>query len=430
MFLCSIQEVDGCITYTPVPLMSGTDSIVVVACSTVNPSVCDTAFIHVQVGGCTPPPPVCQTWTTSFCTAPMVPNLICPTFCPAGNYTNITAHNSSGIDCNLVVLNGCVQYTALPGTAGLSDVVTIIGCTANGVCDTAYAYITISNNCGGTPQNQAPIAVDDAGNSDGGNAVTINVLANDSDPDGDPLSISSYTQPAHGTITVNNGVFTYTPNAGFEGTDQFTYTVCDDHGNCDVATVTINVTNNCEDTTYICSQPMLPVIITPQFCGEGPWTITDAHTTFNCSLNVSDDSTYLTYTALPLFAGQETITITGCHLGVCQTIYIVVSVSEDCGGGRTDMIDTAITDAVLVMNGVYPVPASDVVNVGFTTNVSEDARVEVYDIAGQLVSSRSIVTQKGANVVRLDVANYADGMYFVTIRTNTASITSRLIKQQ
>ena len=71
--------------------------------------------------------------------------------------------------------------------------------------------------------------------------VTIDVLANDSDDEGNPLTPVIVTRPAFGTVVVNvNGTITYTPTYGFTGTDTFTYKVSD--GNQDtLATVTITV---------------------------------------------------------------------------------------------------------------------------------------------------------------------------------------------
>ncbi|MEE9296326.1 MAG: tandem-95 repeat protein [Phycisphaerae bacterium] len=97
---------------------------------------------------------------------------------------------------------------------------------------------------GGVPAgNQAPDAVDDAISTNEDAAVTTgNVLANDSDPDGDTLSIDSFTPPGNGTVIDNgDGTFTYTPNNGFTGSDSFTYTVTDGKGGSDTATVNVTV---------------------------------------------------------------------------------------------------------------------------------------------------------------------------------------------
>jgi hypothetical protein len=72
--------------------------------------------------------------------------------------------------------------------------------------------------------------------------VNISVLGNDSDPDGDTLSVTSASNPAHGSVVVNaDGTVTYTPDPGFTGTDTFTYTISDGNGGTDTATVTVNV---------------------------------------------------------------------------------------------------------------------------------------------------------------------------------------------
>ena len=81
--------------------------------------------------------------------------------------------------------------------------------------------------------------------------TTASVLANDADPDGDPISIQSFdTTGTLGLVTSNgNGTFDYDPNgqfdqlnAGESATDTFTYTISDGNGGTDTATVTITVT--------------------------------------------------------------------------------------------------------------------------------------------------------------------------------------------
>ena len=74
-----------------------------------------------------------------------------------------------------------------------------------------------------------------------GTSVTIAVLTNDTDPDGNPLTITAVTQGAHGTVTRQTTSVTYTPAATFVGTDSFTYTITDGQGASATATVTVNV---------------------------------------------------------------------------------------------------------------------------------------------------------------------------------------------
>jgi hypothetical protein len=73
------------------------------------------------------------------------------------------------------------------------------------------------------------------------------VLANDSDPDSDPLTVTSVAAPSHGTISnwsnigPGNGSMTYTPVLGFKGKDTFTYSISDGRGGSATATVTVTV---------------------------------------------------------------------------------------------------------------------------------------------------------------------------------------------
>src|SRR5262249_28597131 len=66
--------------------------------------------------------------------------------------------------------------------------------------------------------DNAPVARDDAATTDEDTAVTVNVLANDTDPDGDTLTVTGVTPAAHGMAAVNaDGTGTYTPAANFHG---------------------------------------------------------------------------------------------------------------------------------------------------------------------------------------------------------------------
>ncbi|MDF0598562.1 Ig-like domain-containing protein, partial [Psychromarinibacter halotolerans] len=90
--------------------------------------------------------------------------------------------------------------------------------------------------------NDAPVAVADAAETDFEAAVTLNVLDNDSDPEGDPLQLTGTGPASHGTVTVGSGgEVTYTPLAGFSGTDTFSYTVEDGNGGSMTGQVAITV---------------------------------------------------------------------------------------------------------------------------------------------------------------------------------------------
>jgi hypothetical protein len=106
----------------------------------------------------------------------------------------------------------------------------------------AFTIILTPAATGEPPVNVEPVAVDDAVSTPVDAAVTVPVLANDSDPNGDPLTVTNLTQPADGAAQVNpNNTVTYTPDAGFTGTDSFTYTANDGQADSNVATVTVTV---------------------------------------------------------------------------------------------------------------------------------------------------------------------------------------------
>ncbi|MEM8495789.1 MAG: Ig-like domain-containing protein, partial [Planctomycetota bacterium] len=97
------------------------------------------------------------------------------------------------------------------------------------------------NQSGPPPANRAPVATDDAASvTEGLGPVRIDALANDTEPDGDPLSIAGVAQPANGSASINGGQIQYTPTPGFTGTDSFGYTVTDGELNA-AANVTVTV---------------------------------------------------------------------------------------------------------------------------------------------------------------------------------------------
>lgn len=86
----------------------------------------------------------------------------------------------------------------------------------------------------------APVAVDDVIAITSLSQVTLPVLANDSDANGDYLTISSFTNPGNGTLVKAGQVFYYTPSDDFRGVEQFSYTISDGRGGTATADVTLN----------------------------------------------------------------------------------------------------------------------------------------------------------------------------------------------
>ena len=123
----------------------------------------------------------------------------------------------------------------------------------------SFTY-TVTDGNGGTAEatvtvtvgqaNNSPNPSDDSARTTAGAAVTIDVLANDSDPGGNTLSIQSVGDPMNGdTVVTNDSEIRYTPADGFTGTDSFAYTVNDGNGGTDTASVDVTVEPSDSDGT-------------------------------------------------------------------------------------------------------------------------------------------------------------------------------------
>jgi VCBS repeat-containing protein len=136
--------------------------------------------------------------------------------------------------------NGSFSYTPAAGFSG-SDSFTY---RADDYDDlSAPATVTIEVLPAGT--NVPPAAAADAYTTKQDTALEIpapGVLDNDQDADGDALTAVLESQPAHGAVTLNaNGSFTYTPNAGYTGSDSFSYRANDGEASSTAAEVTLTV---------------------------------------------------------------------------------------------------------------------------------------------------------------------------------------------
>jgi hypothetical protein len=93
-----------------------------------------------------------------------------------------------------------------------------------------------------TPVNEPPVASPDYVLLDEDTAIDIDVLSNDTDPDGDPVSLVGYSQPSHGSVAPGPGkMLHYQPSAHYRGPDAFTYTIADPQGETNQTTVSLIV---------------------------------------------------------------------------------------------------------------------------------------------------------------------------------------------
>ncbi len=345
------------ISYQPYDGFFGYDTLRYITCN--DCPLCDTATVVIQVVD-----PVAPCETDIFtCVGTFTSTNICPTFCEL-EVDDIVSIEASAVNGTIdPVVDGCAQYIPSPESTLGDDIVTFIATDIAGNEETVLAYLTIDVACG----TNAPVATDDNANTAPASSVVIEVLLNDYDADGQPISVTEVTDPPNGTVVLDpiTNSMIYTPTPGFVGIDAFTYTICDDTGLCDEATVTIQVQDDCLGNYEYCTEAFTPVIICVDFCDEAisedGLAIVDAGTTFDCSLTVLND-TCLQYMPLPGFLGTDLVTMIGCDAaGVCDTAYATVNVG--CFA-PTANDDAAVIDLGEAADATLDVLANDVEQCG------------------------------------------------------------------
>lgn len=148
-----------------------------------------------------------------------------------GEAVTVIAVTQGSLGAVTLNANGSVTYIPAPNANG-ADAFTYTVRDGAGLTDTATVTVAVA------AVNDAPVAVADAATTREGAPVTISVLANDSDIEGNTLSVTSVSGSA---VIHPDGTVTYTPAANFNGTASFTYTVSDGQGGTATGTVTVTV---------------------------------------------------------------------------------------------------------------------------------------------------------------------------------------------
>ncbi|HCG5229098.1 TPA: tandem-95 repeat protein, partial [Vibrio parahaemolyticus] len=151
---------------------------------------------------------------------------------------SLDAENGPKNGTVIVNNDGTVTYTPDDNYVGEDTFTYIV--TSGGVSESTTVEVNV------TPVNDAPVAKDDIATTQEDTAVTIDVLPNDSDMDGDKLSIGSASVPKEqGTVEVVNGKLVFTPAENFNGDAEITYTVTDGQLTDEAkVTVTVNPVND------------------------------------------------------------------------------------------------------------------------------------------------------------------------------------------
>jgi CshA-type fibril repeat protein/VCBS repeat-containing protein len=152
-----------------------------------------------------------------------------------GGALTVTAASAQNGTVTIDPVTGALTYTPNAEFSG-NDVITYTVSDSSGSTSTGTATITV------TAVNDAPAAGADTASTLEDTPVVIDVLANDSDAEGQALTVTA-ASAANGTVTIDpvTGALTYTPNANFNGGDTITYVVSDGAGGTSTGTVAVSV---------------------------------------------------------------------------------------------------------------------------------------------------------------------------------------------
>uniref|UniRef100_UPI002362F386 tandem-95 repeat protein n=2 Tax=Vibrio parahaemolyticus TaxID=670 RepID=UPI002362F386 len=254
--------------------------------------------------------------------------------------------------------DGSVTYTPNDNYHGTDSFTYIV--TSGGVSESTTVSVDV------TPVNDAPVAKDDIATTQEDTAVTIDVLSNDTDVDGDKLSIQSATVPeAQGKVEIVDGKLVFTPAENFNGHAEITYTITDG-ALTDQATV--NVTVNAVNDTPVVESSIADQTLAEDFT---PYTI-DLNTAFSDVDNVDGELTFsvsgnsniqvaivngiATFTPTADWNGSEALTFTATDPSgesVSQTVNFTVAPVADIVADSARVVEDTPTIIKVLGNDTF-----------------------------------------------------------------------------
>jgi hypothetical protein len=298
----------------------------------------------------------------------------------------------------------------------------------------------------------APVTVADSYTTPAGVTLTGNVLTNDLGTNPRAILI---TRTTNGTLVLNpNGSFSYVPNAGFVGTDSFTYYACDPNlpllcGN--PATVTITVTPGRVAPITVADSYTTPASVTltgnvlTNDLGTNPRAILITRPTRG-TLALNPDGSF-SYVPNAGFSGMDSFTYYACNMGtplVCgdpATVGITVLPANTATRSAAQAATTSAKPAAPAAGGAtialelalagHPNPFSDELQLSFALPLAQAYTLAVYDAQGRLVQQLARGQAEAGQTQKLKVPThtYAAGLYLVRLTTNTGTRQLKLIKQ-
>jgi PKD repeat protein len=265
--------------------------------------------------------------------------------------------------------------------------------------------------------NQKPLAVNDSTFTTQPNSVTVAVIANDSDPDFNQLTISSVFNFQSGNAAISSNSVIYTPNTGFTGWDYFDYAVCDNGSPslCDTARVYINVGKQ---------------VILPASSFTSQQTACTGYNFVSTSQNA--DSLVWKFEALQsglrdtiLFGTNVTLnTGNSFNYSLCLFAYNEDGVDSSCT--TLTYVCTAIETVEEAVYTLYPNPASDNLFLRSSLPMITGVKcVRIYDIAGRQVSEIALGGMSMTNTIKLETTSLQSGSYIAEVVLQSGAISNR-----
>lgn len=205
------------VVYTPDADHSGPDAFTFAV--TDGTDVSNTATVHLTVAAINDPPVAVDDLATTGEDTSVIVDVVTNDTDIDGDTLAIATVTDPPHGAAQAVSSTEIRYTPDAGYCGADGFTYTVSDSALG--DTGSVVVDVACVDGG------PRAEDDAATTAEDVAVVIDVLANDVDPEGDPLTIESVTQPANGTATTDGATVTYEPSPDFCGPDRFSYVISD-----------------------------------------------------------------------------------------------------------------------------------------------------------------------------------------------------------
>ena len=333
----------GNYTFTPDPGFTGDASFSYEVCDDGSPQECDTATVVINVIDNSDPGNNAPTGVEDNFVMEndndLTGDLLSTDSDPDGDNLTITTTPVDNPTTGTLTINPDGTFTYEPDSTFTGEDSFKYEVCDDGTpiaCDTVEVTIEILEGDG---ENDI-YATDDASTGDEGAAQTGNVTDNDNDPEGDNLTAAELEGPANGTLTLNtDGSYTYTPDSGFTGNDQFTYKVCDNGSPqaCDSATVYLTVLEVQEPPLVLPNPLTIPQDSTGTICmpildlNEGDTftstLCTGSPSNGTATPSVNGNELCITYTPDSGYNGTDEICVIVCdQTGLCDTVDIPVTI--------------------------------------------------------------------------------------------------------